>query len=200
MRIRADLLRVRSLPYDDKGQPIEPEQQPAQRVFQTDSPAGLQGGPVQGTIPTEIIYETTAGHMAGAMRNPCFSCARFDRRAWRKLLERWNDPTAPMHLREYLNQFRAALLQTKNAKLYEKHESQEGDLDVEHALATLGVCHAFSEIRNDVAVVYPTSACPDDVCTATQPAGFYVPKDKQSERMGSQVFDRIMAMAQGKPL
>lgn len=200
MKIKADLLRVRSLPYDDKGNKIEPEQQPVQRIFKTESDAGLQGGPTVGKIATDIIYETNVGAMAGAMRNPCFSCKHFDRRAWRQLLARWNDPLTPIAERQELNGVRAALLGTKNAKIQEKHVSQEGDMDVEHALSTLGICHAFTELNSNVLIVYPTATCPETVCGPTQPNGFYVAKDRDSEKMGSAVFDRVMRLATGKPL
>src|SRR5258706_10095963 len=200
MKIRSDLLKIQPM-VDKQGKSVEPEQQVVQRVIQTDLPTTMQrGGKQVGTIPGEIVYTSTAGEMAQAMRRPCFSCAKFSRRAWKALYARWADPTTPIDERNQLNGIRAALLQTSNAKIQDRHLSQEGDMDVEHALSVLGGCEPLTEVRSTPVIVCPTGSCPGEVCTPTQPNGFYVAKDKAAERMGSATFDNLMKVATGKKL
>jgi len=197
MRIKADFLRVKPA-LALNGDKLEPEQMPMQRVMTTDVPASMQGGRTVGTIPTEIITETSVGEIASAIRNPCFSCKRFNAVAWKKLFDRWNDPTSPIDERNQLNSIRAALLTTSNAKLQEAHIPEDNDMDVEHAIASLGMCEALTEVLSAPIIVHPTSGCPAEYCTPAQPNGFYKPKDRDHERMGSKVFDNVMRMATGK--
>lgn len=169
-----------------------------ERVISTDIPAGMQGGRQVGTIPGEVIFESTAGKMAGAIRNPCFSCKFFNRPAWLKLKAAWDDPTAPIDKRKQLNGIRAALLESNNARIGEKSQTLEGELDVEHALGLLGICQPMTEIDGNPVIVYPQASCPDTVCTPQQPEGFYLAKDRDADRMGSEAYDKIMRLAVGK--
>jgi hypothetical protein len=197
MRIKADLLRVKTGLAPD-GSKVEPEAQPMQRALVTDFSASSQQGTALGQMKGEIVYDTTAGEMAQAMRRPCFTCKSFDKRAWKKLFLYWNDPLSPMHEREQLNGVRAAILGTNNAKIVEKSQGSDGDMDVEHALSLLGICRPLTEIHSAPVIVYPTGGCPPEVCNSTQPHGLYEPKAKEDERLGSQVFDNVMRLAQGK--
>lgn len=200
MKIKADLLRIRTTPFDDKGDKVEPEAQPMQRVIQTDANVGMQGGGQVGSIPTEIQYETTVGEYAQGARHQCFTCKHFSRDAWKKLFSMWNDPTASIDKRKALNGIRAALLQTNNATLADRSTNpMDGDFDVEHAVALLGVCKPLTELRKDVVIVYPMSSCPPEVCSKTNPDGLYESRNKELDRVGSQEFDRIMRVAQGRP-
>ena len=200
MRIKKEFLRFRTAPYDDAGQKIEPEQQPVQKVMEIDAPASMRGGPAVGSIPTQVIQEMSVGELASAMRKPCFSCKHFDRRAWKLLVARWNSPNSPVEERQYLNMVRAGLLQTKNADIVSKSTGTDGDMDVEHALLMLGICRTLTEVQNAPIIVHPTGACPAEVCTPTQPDGFYQPKTTKAERMGSQTYDNIIRTAQGKTI
>jgi len=198
MKIKADLLRVKTGPYNHNGEKVEPEQQGVQRVIRTEFDANKKGEGKVGVIPGEIIYNTTAGEVARAMRSPCFSCVHFNRKAWAQLFTYWNNPDSPIDVRKQLNGLRASLLQTSNAEIVDKSMSQEGDMDVEHALSLMGVCEPLSEINRDPVIVHPLSHCPDEVISPTQPDGLYKPKSKDAEKMGSQVFDNVMRLAQGK--
>lgn len=197
MKIREELLRITTVKKDEAGEHVEPEQQRVQQVTPMDFAASMRDGRAVGTLPGEIIRETTAGEMALAMRKPCFSCKHFDRAAWKKLYFKWNDPGSPMEMRNFLQNIRAHLLETQNVELVDKHQTQEGDLDVEHAILAMGVCRPLTEITNDVAIVYPRATCPPNVCSPDKPDGLYEPKHTEAERMGSAVYDRVMRTAQG---
>jgi hypothetical protein len=195
MRIKQDLLRVRPA-LAVNGEKLEAEQMPMQRVQTVDAPANIAGNQV-GSIPTEIITDTTVGEMAANMRHPCFSCKNWNRRAWKALYMRWVDPTTPIAERQQLNAIRAALLTTNNATIHDRNEGEDGT-DVEHALGELGICEPLTEIRKDPVIVYPTATCPPEVRTPQQPDGLYKAKDRDNARMGGSVFDNVMRLATGK--
>lgn len=197
MKIKSDMLRIRTVPFDDKGQKMEPEQQPVQRVIHTDSPATMRNGQMVGTLPTNIVMDTTVAEMVPGMRRPCFSCKHFDRRNWKELFRLWSEPTAPIEKRRELNAIRAALLETNNAEIQHRHDSEEGMM-VEHAISTLGICRPLTEIDKNPVIVYPKACCPANLITADKPHGLYEPKNKDNERMGSQTFDNLMKAARGE--
>lgn len=198
LKIKADVLRIRNSALNAKGEKLEPEQQPAQRVLVTEFDASMQGGPKKGAIKGEVVYESTAGQLAAAIRNPCWSCSHFDKVAWKRLHSAWGDPTAPIDSRKQLNGIRAALLETSNAQIIEKSQTQEGDMDVEHAMGLLGICRPLTEIDGNPVIVSPKGGCPDSVCTPSQPDGFFRPKDRAVERSNASNYDTILNLARGK--
>jgi hypothetical protein len=200
LRIKADLLKVRSVPYDEAGQKVEPEQQPAARVMVIDGGAPVSMSRDQrnvGSIPASIIAETTAGEVANTMRSKCFQCKNFNTSAWKKLRLLWGNSSDP-DVFQKLNRVRYALLTTQNPEVVRRSEGMDGDFDVEHSISQLGVCEPLTEINRDAVIVSPISTCPDEVCTKDNPRGLFVPKDKEMERLGSAAFDQIMRMAEGK--
>ena len=198
LRIKSDLLKVRHVPFDLKGDKVEPEAQPAARVISTDSEVtmNMRGNSV-GAIPTQIIAETTAGEVAETMRAKCFLCKRFDSKAWNQIRKLWGN-SADKDTFEKLNKIRYALLTMRNNEALSPSIDRGGDLDVEHALAQLGICQPLTELNRDLVIVSPLSTCPDNVCTKDNPKGLFVPKDKEHERLGNTAFDKIMRMAEGK--
>lgn len=199
MKIKAKYLKIRSGNlYDDAGQRIEAEQQPAVQVIESEAVTELQRGPVVGSIPMQIITETTAGEAAQIERFKCKGCKFFDPRAWAALRRKWDDPSAPMDERRQLNGIRAAILDTQDIKFFERHAGADGDMDVEHALSELGICQALSELRNGPTIVSKFGACPDETVTAAAPHGLYRPKDRTAEKMGSAAFDSVMKTALGR--
>lgn len=200
MKIKADYLRIRNVPFDAEGKPVEPEQQPVQREIQTSfDVTGNMTGQHFGSLPSQIIVENhTVQDFVPMARWKCKGCKHFDREAWKKLMAAWEDPSAPIEQRKYLNGIRGMLHETGNADILKRHNDGSGGLDVDHALKTLGICRPMSEIKQAPIIVYPTSSCPIEVCSAEQPQGFYTPKDREAERQGSEAFDKLMRAAQGR--
>lgn len=199
MKIKADLLRIGHGALSPKGEKLEPEEKPVERVLVTDFDANMKSGQHVGSIPGSIHYRDTAGDFAQKMRSQCWSCKHFNNDAWRAY-RRSVELSDSMERRRELNAIRAALLDTGNAQIQERHTSQEGDMDVEHALSVLGICKAMTETFQDPVIVYPIGTCPDDVCGPTNPSGLFVPKDIDSEKAGNSAFDQIMRRAQGTAL
>lgn len=200
LRIKADLLKVRSVPYDEGGQKVEPEQQPAARVMVLEGGAPVNMSRTNenvGSIPATIIAETTAGEVANTMRSKCFQCKHSNTAAWKKLRLLWGNSSDPETFQK-LNRVRYALLTTQNPEIARRSEGMDGDFDAEHAISQLAICEPLSEINRDPVIVSPISTCPDEVCTKDNPRGLFVPKDKEMERLGSAAFDQIMRMAEGK--
>lgn len=198
MKIRKDILNIRAGLRDDVGERIEPEQQLVQRVI--DAPAATtasHSGQQVGTMRSEIVVSSSAAEVAAVVKTPCWSCKHFDRETWLKVKSKAEGPLGSQEDRKFLNKIRAALLDSGNAELHERHVSQEGDMDVEHALAHLGVCRPLTEMDNDMVVVYPLATCPASTVTATQPNGLYEAKDKEAKRAGSAAYDMVMKRAAG---
>lgn len=198
LRIRSDILKVRHVPFTEKGDKIEPEQQPAARVITTDSEVNTRDGRTVGSLPTQIITEMTAGDAAESMRSKCFQCKNFDVKAWDRLRLFWGN-SSNKEIFEKLNKVRFALLTMRNEEVARRSTGIDGDFDVEHALRQMGICQPLTELNRDPIIVSPISTCPDEVCTPENPRGLFVAKDKDHAMMGDSAYDKIMRMAVGKP-
>lgn len=198
MKIKQDLLHITNTPTLDDGTPAEPEQQTASRVLLTDADAATTTGKAVGAMNAQVIIESSAGEMARALRGMCSNCKHYDNAAFQRFLSQADHPASPMHVREGVNELRAALLQTYNAQLQTMHAGADGDMDVEHALKQLGFCRALGEIHKDDIIVHPLSSCPPETITDSTPSGLYQSKDRASERAGDKAYDNILKRAAGK--
>jgi len=197
MKIRADLLRVAHVPAMPDGTPVEPEQQPAERRLEGEvGVTGSNGAPL-GAVGGAIVAPTTAGDLARSARGFCLGCKHFSSEDWKKVVAAYQfHPDAEK--REELNTLRSALLTTGNVELQNRHLDPEGDMDVEHALSQMGLCRVLTEAHRDVTGVHPISCCPPELCSQERPMGAYEPRDKAVERSGSEMYDKILRLAQGK--
>jgi hypothetical protein len=91
---------------------------------------------------------------------------------------------------------RAHLIATGNADVYEATPEDDGSLDVEAALASLGTCHALTEHENELVFVHPLAGCPAEVRTLTAPFGFFEDREKTDKR-GVSLYDTILQKANG---
>jgi len=194
-----DRLRVMTLDRNAEGDKIEPEEHPAQRTLVVGNQLqDLTGRPL-GTFDTSIQVETDAGTMANTFRGQCWSCKHFNMRAWHALFQWMSTHKDGMIL---LNRMRAFLIGSRNVEIQNAHESQEGDIDVEHAMMACGICEPMSEILKDPVVMYPQCNCPSEIPDSGSPplafGDHFVPRDPESEKWGSMAFDSIMKAALGK--
>lgn len=201
MEIKKDELVVvpKNLVTDEQGHHPDPEQAPAARRIEV--AANVDAGPYDttGGVPVSFDMPTTAGELAVAMRSRCEFCRHFDRPTSQKLIEQADHPAAPLERRERVQQMRAHLIATGNADVYAATPDEDGTLDVEAALDSLGVCRALTEHENEIVFVHPMSCCPPEVCTASAPVGFFEDKE-QLDRRGVSIYDTILNTAAGKPL
>jgi hypothetical protein len=128
----------------------------------------------------------------------CGSCKHFDNEEFVTTINAADNPLATMEQRKAVNDIRAGLLQTQNAKLGEMHSGQDGDMDVEQALRACGFCRALTEHYKEPIGVHPLSRCPGEVRSDTRPVGFYQPKDRSAQRLGAKNYDAVMNQAAGK--
>ncbi len=203
MKIRNDLLRVASGMAHVDGTKAEPEEQPVERRLIVDSDTTTADGQATKTnVPVHIVSEMSAGVLAKKLSAPCSTCAYFDRKPWLKLLAitEADGTTAPLHVREQINEVRASLLMTNNASLNEMHTGSEGDMDVEHALHSMGFCRALTENNADheEVIVHPTGCCPAEVISESAPMGFYKVKDSIAKKEAVSAYDAVFRQAQGK--
>jgi hypothetical protein len=197
MKIKQEFFHVTSEPKTDAGTPAEPEDQTVARILTTDADVNA-GNLKAGPIAASVVLKVPVTQFTRAMRYNCMLCKHFDNKAFVTIFERADHPAAPIQLRTDMNKIRGALLTTENASLEEMHGGGDGDMDVEQAIRSLGLCHALEAAAEDYVIVHPLSMCPDEVITPSQPNGLFQPKDVESERIGEKVYDDIMRRAQGK--
>ena len=214
MEVKDEVIKISSSPVDDQGEHLEPEERPAARTQMTDIPVALGTGPagtdtpIQGAVSGAISTQTTAGILASLFRNQCATCRYFDNRGMRAYIKILRSSVSG---RLELNQIYSELIASRNAEFHDLHTGQDGDFDGDHALMSLGICRALSDISNgihhdnDPVIVTPIGTCPtnfDDgkvlIRTPSNPDGCYRPRDEDAEKFGSRSFDSIMQTAQGK--
>lgn len=198
MDVKNDKLVMRQGKHDDAGERIEPEEQLVERVQESAAPVNMQGGGAVGGVPLQIVTQMSALELANVASHPCHSCKHFRHRDWRAFVAKAESPLGSLEDRAMLNRVRAFLLQTRNASLAERHLGQDGGFDVEHAMASLGVCSALTEVEGDMVVVHPLATCPAEVCTPDRPNGYYEPKDRSTAREGVSIYDAVMRKAMGR--
>lgn len=210
MKIQGDMLKISSGALNVKGEKLEPEEQIVRREVKVDAPVqhgvGVGQGKTVGSIATSIITDQSAGDQANAMRTLCGNCLHFRNDRWLIDLAKADHPGAPIEHRRAVNKIRGALLQTANAKITNGSASAEGDLDVEHALRTLGYCQALFEFlkgagkNNEEAttLVHPASTCPADVRGPANPDGFFQYASGEAKKAANANYDRILQIAAGK--
>ncbi len=200
MKIKDEKIAIRHEPIHEDGTPVEPEEQPAARVIESEVEASERGGQVIGALPAQVIIEGTAGAIAAQMRKLCASCVHFKRARWQKFVRAHDSLTASLADRELINSVRGQLLMTGNAEVTEMHvtDHPENDFDVEHALMSLGFCEALTEHKKEQIVVHPLSSCPIEVASPERPDGFYKVRNRDAEREMSVAYDNIMQTAAGK--
>ncbi len=198
MKLRMDKIKIGMGGTDDKGHKVDAEGQLLERHVSVDVDVTHGGAPVQGSIPASVVFQTTAGQFAEAMRSPCFNCLHFDNKGSQELIRRWDASNAPKDKRSFVNQMRGIIIGTKDPEFIRKHLTPEGELSVNHALMAMGICRAFTEIQGDIVFVSPDSTCPDEVCGPGKPNGLWEAKDAAMEKRGNQIYDGIMKRAAGQ--
>lgn len=197
MDIKNDEIRISTVNFTKEGDKLEPEEQAAARILTGTAPLTHGTTKLAGNIPMQVIGETTVGDLARTFRRQCRTCKHFDHDNWVRIL-RTKALSEVRTDQEELNKLRAGLLQTQNASVHDMHLGQDGDIDIEHALASLGICRALTETLNDAIIVHPLSSCPDDVITPTSPDGFYQAKDDHQDKEAASAYDLILRKAMGR--
>jgi hypothetical protein len=153
MKITGDFYKVETgIGIAQGGAKPEPEERPVDRILTTEMDVGvttLEAGlpgrkPIKRTLQGELaVRGTVAEYTQEATMKKCMYCKHFNRSRWLRTLTRMkNDPGGA--LGDQLNGIRGGLLMTQNASLATKHEDEDGSLDVEQTLVSLGICDAYS--------------------------------------------------------
>lgn len=187
MEIKRDTLTVGGLILDERGDRVEPEQQPVVRTLDAQTVVSGSNGGRLGVLPGRIQSVQPAGVFADDLRRKCVGCAHFDRRGFAALRKKM---TATLDGHRQLNELRASLLESGNTDIADLHEAEDGDLDVEGALSTMGLCRAFGELVRDDVAVHPLANCPEG-------HDFFKPRDNAADKAGAAAYDHIMRLAQG---
>ncbi len=198
MKIRQELLKIQGSPFDERGDRLEPEALPAEKVLVIDAPVtGSIDQQNHGAIRSSVNIQGNVGMFANKLRTMCAECRHFDGPAWerkRALLEGSKEGVAA------LNNIRWELINQGLGPADALHKTQEDETDLEHAIAFMGVCRALSEHVKDDVIVHPMGGCPPDVCTESAPNGYFEHANAETRLAGDKAYDRVMRDAQGRIL
>lgn len=194
MKIRGELLKIQASPYDEKGEKLEPEELPAERILLTETRIkGSIDQELHDPIRTSVNVQSTVGKFANGLRTMCAQCKHFDGEGWLKrkaILERSGAEGTI-----FLNGMRSALIQQGLGPASGMHATPDEDIDLEHAISFMGYCKALCEHLKDEILVHPMSGCPKEVCTPSQPNGFFENTNLDSQRIGDAAYDSVMNKA-----
>lgn len=192
LEIKDTKVEITSLPFNEKGQKLEPEEQPAKLTQSGSAPLALAGESA-GSFPISIEQHLSVGALAATIRDPCGTCKHFDRSAWLGHVKFLRSTFAG---KQMLNNIMAELIVTQNVSVQDLHRSPiDNDFDTDHAVNSMGVCHVLSEVHNDLVAVHPLGVCPTEMRSMQRPRGMYEAINRDTDRAGSAAFDKIMAMA-----
>lgn len=191
------------------GDPIEPEEQVAEVVqpvkpivtlgnshMAEDVPLASQPQFVRDAaarLTTHIAHQTSAGELAASVLQRCQSCVHFDPVGWGRLIRR-AEASSDKRLFQALNEVRGQLVEALqiNPAAAERHDlDQSGDVDLEHALKSLGLCKALTEHFKEDVLVMPINPC-------AQPEFFRARPELESRRATAGGYDWILRAAQGR--
>lgn len=200
--IQTDTFHVSSLTRNpETGEKLAPEEVPAQRVLGTDAAVGGTGGETLGRMQVDIQVQAPLIDFATAARQQCMFCKHFDSRAWHALYRKMSETKEGLQI---LNTFRHGLTITENAAVRSRHQLDDDDFDVDHAMMACGICRPLTEIVKDPIIVYPVSTCPETLPPPTDgsvdpkipfPVCFELREERQTERASSAAYDVIMQAA-----
>jgi hypothetical protein len=196
--------------YHGEGdEPIEPEEQVAEVVqpikplitlgnshMAEDVPLESQPSYVReaaARATTHIAHQTSAGELAQSVLQRCQFCQHFDPVGWGRLIRR-AEASGDKRLLQALNEVRGevAMALQINPIAAEQHDlDQSGDIDLEHALKSLGICKALTEHFKEDILVMPINPC-------AMPDFFKAKPELEARRAASSGFDWIMRRAQGR--
>jgi hypothetical protein len=204
VEIKADVITVVPATHDPDGHALEPELAPAVRSIQVTTPLQLSTGQViRADMPGSFDYETTAGELALNMRFRCGACVHFNVKRWRDF-RRECEWSGDAEKRQWVNEFRFAIEQAMPAGEREKHLDASGELDIEHAMDSMGLCDALTEewsrLANDAwpVVMCALAGCPDTDPWGRKQAAPFRARDRAADRAAAAAYDALLGMARGK--
>ena len=212
MQIKRDKFVIESGARELDGTKIEPEAQAVTHVFEGSAPVGVgvglevaDGVGAIGSIPLSIEAQAPAQTVARSVSALCGNCKFFDRVGWLKMLRDNEGPGSTPAERHSINSIRAEIL--LNMPDPESHTGQDGEYDPEHAMKSMGLCHALREYYRGkegkdpgIIGVWPTSGCPAETCSPDKPMGIFVPRDGDAKKASKANYDAVMLRAAGKLL
>ena len=183
----------------------EPEEMPAARVLKLENQlTGNLTGPALalGELPLTVKVERNVATFANGYRSMCGDCAHFRAEDWRKLKRLWE--TARDEARQImLNHMRYMLDGKTEDEVRERHQTLDGDFDVEAALMAAGICDVLTMMSDDPPViVWPQGACPAEFVfkngTKVPFPMSFASKDSATDRRINETYDAIMRTAAGE--
>jgi len=127
----------------------------------------------------------------------CSLCKHWNMDAARAIIRQLSQDKEGMLL---LNRWRHTFTQmADNPNILYAHEAEDGEgVDVEHALASLGICELLSTLSNAPVMMHPQDFCPDEIPDTAIPFGIHFEARNPGKWGQGGSFDQIMRKALGE--
>ncbi len=163
-----------------------------------------------GSVPTQIVYDTTAGALADGAKTACGQCKHWDHVSWLRMVKDADGPLASKEDRQTITQARTRLM------------TAYGLEQAEEALKQFGICKVLTEIihgwvqkdplhwpaatKNDancptyVSAGMSSLGIPNrvELVTPAAPFGLFKPKDLDARTIGDKRRDSVLFDASAK--
>jgi hypothetical protein len=193
MKATTDELRIGHGIPDEKGQPLEPEEQPVDRVIGTILPVTLgnapgEGAPVETPMRGRVTVEGTALDAAVEFTEQCYLCEHWDQAAYRDARQRG------LYAPSYLDEQRVHVLELASADELDQFERDRADkiLDVTH-----GRCRVLSELLHDMIDSHARAHCPAADAQGNPLENMFKAR-REARGDVVQIRDRILLTASGR--
>ena len=200
MKAITDEVRIGHGIPDDKGQPLEPEEQPVDRIITTLGKVTYGNAPGQGTpvnmpVRASVTAELTANELAADFATQCEFCANWDPEGYRR------DRMAGVITSDELDDQRANVLELANAAELDSFARDRADLIL---YETLGRCNALTELCKPILpaealpiYMHVRGGCPQYLPDGTRISSLFKPRP-DARRTVTGIRDRILNTASGK--
>jgi hypothetical protein len=179
-----EVLQVKPVAEDDAGNPLEPEQRPAQHSMGfLPSIRMTTGEEVKGQFQNEnrIEIEKTAGTFAMEFRHRCRHCKHWDHKGFQDLWAKIKDSQEPEAFR--VKSFLMGVFQENG------FNGQE-----------FGICQAQSALFQETIPYHYEGGCPIGSAgpDGSVLADMFQPRDNASEEAGARSYDAVLSAAEGQ--
>lgn len=180
---------------DERGEKLEPEEQPVRRTLTTT--ADVTGGTVvqeagSPSMRASVSVDLDATEAATLLAESCQFCANWSQAEWRRdrtLLE----STAVG--RADLDRIRVQAIDLDPSSILDDSQRQSAD----PILDCMGKCMAISEIVNDGIYSHPLATCPSTLPNGSPLPHLFTPH-RDARREVTRIRDRVLLTAAGKPI
>lgn len=198
IEIESDVTQIASGVTDDKGQKLEPEEQPARRILGTHIDANYGQAIVGKGLRSSVMLYDTAQQFALEAKSECRLCKHWNKRLWKEVLDEAIASPDPLD-QKMLFRMMGDLADSTNPQLQEMQANEEGEMDLYRGLRFFGACMIQTEMHHSPVFSHAVSTCQHILGpNGERVVDYFEPISHNADVQGASAYDRIMSMAQGR--